>query len=139
MSSDQICRYLSVILSLALLARNFFFSSVIWTSVFDYHSCNVFVANVYNVTVASVSFQSIDSFMHVNPFITNKGLAMVFNPTLEHITTTLTLPLYYTGLTDLAKVSQMGGAFKTYTLERDYTIELDIDMGPRNITWFLIQ
>ena len=49
--------------------------------------------------------------MHVNPFITNKGLAMVFNPTLEHITATLTLPLYYTGLTDLAKVSQMGGAF----------------------------
>ena len=77
--------------------------------------------------------------MHVNPFITNKGLAMVFNPTAEHITTNLTLPLYYTGLTDIAKVSQVGGAFKTYTLERDYTIELTLDMGPRNISWFLIR
>ena len=64
---------------------------------------------------------------------------MVFNPTLEHITTTLTLPLYYTGITDMAKVSQTGGTFKMYNLERDYTIEIDIDLGPRNITWFLIR
>lgn len=77
--------------------------------------------------------------MHVNPFISNKGLAMVFNPTLDRVARNLTVPLYYTGLTNLAKVSQMGAAFKTYTLDRDYTIEVSVDLGPRNITWFLIQ
>ncbi len=84
-------------------------------------------------------FQGIDSFLHANPFLTNKGLAMVFNPTLERVNSTLTLPLYYTGLKVKARVSRAGGPFQTYTLERDYTIDVNVDMGPRNITWFLIQ
>ncbi len=77
--------------------------------------------------------------MHVNPFITNRGLAMVFNPTLDGLTMDLTLPLYYTGLTDTAKISEQGKAVKTVTLARDYSVQVHVSLPARGITWFLIQ
>jgi hypothetical protein len=39
-------------------------------------------------------------------------MAMVFNPTTESLTENLTLPLYYSGLTDAVEVS-VGGAAAT--------------------------
>ena len=70
--------------------------------------------------------QSIDSFMHVNPSIENKALAMVFNPTDDEIRMDLTLPLYYTGLTNDAYVSIGDDEFKKYTLSRNYEISVPI-------------
>ena len=51
----------------------------------------------------------------------------------------LTLPLYYTGLTDAAVISEQGGKGLTMKLDRGYNIELVVDLAPLNITWFLIQ
>lgn len=42
--------------------------------------------------------QSIDCFMHANPFLHNRGLAMVFNPASTAQSIGLQLPLYYTGV-----------------------------------------
>lgn len=67
-----------------------------------------------------------------------KGLAMVFNPTLETIDTMLPVPLYYTGLTDIAEVSEQERPWTNYTIVRD-TINLFISLPPRGITWFLIK
>ena len=64
---------------------------------------------------------------------------MVFNPTSTSISRNLTLPLYYTGLDTMASVSQEGQAAKQYTLARDYSITLALDMKPQSITWFLIK
>ena len=81
-----------------------------------------------------------DCILHVNPFILNKGLAVVFNPTDSAITRELTLPLYYTGITKEAVTRQEGtGANVYYMLERDYTIVLPLSMKPKSITWYLIQ
>ena len=77
--------------------------------------------------------------MHVNPFITNRGLAMVFNPTLDALAMNLTLPLYYTGLTNTAKISEQGKTAKTVTLARDYSVRVYVSLPARGITWFLIQ
>jgi hypothetical protein len=41
-----------------------------------------------------------DCILHVNPFITNRGLAVVFNPTSTSLNFTLSLPLYYTGISN---------------------------------------
>ena len=82
--------------------------------------------------------QSIDCFMHVNPWLKVRGLVMVFNPTNEHQTMNITLPLYYTGITTVALVSEMEGELFPYILERDYSIQISVDMKPLNITWFLI-
>ena len=64
---------------------------------------------------------------------------MVFNPTVEHIDTNLRLPLYYTGLTYFAEVSEQEKPFKNYTLARDYHIDVPISLPPLGITWFLIK
>ena len=91
------------------------------------------------VHVRRPDMQSIDSFMHVNPFLDNKGLAMVFNPTQDHQTTNLTLPLYYTGLDLVAKIQEQEGDQHTYQLERDYSVDVYVELPPYSITWFLIR
>ena len=91
------------------------------------------------VHVRRADMQWIDSFMHVNYRLMNKGLAMVFNPTHMHIKTNLTLPLYYTGLSDTALVSEQGDSPSRMKLSRDYSVDVYIDMQPLTITWFLIQ
>ena len=64
---------------------------------------------------------------------------MVFNPTSDAIETNLPLPLYYTGLTDIAQVSEQEKPWTNYTLARDYHIDLQINLPPLGITWFLIK
>ena len=75
--------------------------------------------------------------MHVNPWLTEKGLLMVFNPTSQHIHDTLTVPLYYTGLTSTTRVSHQAADSVTYTLDRRYNVHISVDLGPLNITWYL--
>jgi hypothetical protein len=63
---------------------------------------------------------------------------MVFNPTSNPIKTILPVPLYYTGLTDVAQVSEQENAWNNYTITRDY-IYLPISLPALGITWFLIK
>jgi hypothetical protein len=63
---------------------------------------------------------------------------MVFNPTLEPIDTMLSVPLYYTGLTNVAQVSEQENAWQNYTITRD-SITLPISLPALGITWFLIK
>ena len=64
---------------------------------------------------------------------------MVFNPTSNPVDTNLVLPLYYTGLTDIAQVSEQANPWKNYNLARDYHIDLPISLPALGITWFLIK
>lgn len=81
----------------------------------------------------------IDVILHVNPFIENKGLMMVYNPTSSSISRNLTVPLYYTGLTSTADISQEGQSGKTYSLNRDYTVTISLLMHSQTITWFVFK
>lgn len=65
---------------------------------------------------------------------------MVFNPTAQSISRNISLPLYYTGITEKAMVMREGASPGTsYTLNRDYRIEVEsVAMEPKTITWFLI-
>jgi hypothetical protein len=64
---------------------------------------------------------------------------MLYNPTREKITRTVKIPLYYTGLTTLAKVREKEGAFKTYKLNRDYSIDMTFTIAPDSYTWFVME
>ena len=64
---------------------------------------------------------------------------MVFNPTSDPIETVLPVPLYYTGLTDIAQVSEQERPWRNYSLARDYHIDLPISLPALGITWFLIK
>lgn len=80
-----------------------------------------------------------DGWMHVNPSLGIKGLVMLFNPLKEPITRTIRLPLYYTGLTSQAMISEKGGPAKTYGLSRLFETEYRVTMAPESYTWLLVQ
>ncbi|WP_199748300.1 alpha-galactosidase [Pedobacter sp. KBW01] len=80
-----------------------------------------------------------DGILHVNPDQKEKGLMMLYNPTKEKIVRTIKVPLYYTGLTDIARVKEKEGSFKNYKLNRDYTVDLTFTIAPESYTWFVIE
>ena len=91
------------------------------------------------VHVRRPDMQALDCFMHVNPSLETRALAMVFNPAPYFIVTELSLPLYYTGLTEDARVSQEDGPVSKYALDREYNINIKVGLQGHRITWFVIQ
>ena len=80
-----------------------------------------------------------DGWMHVNPQLKEKGLMMFFNPTQQAITRTISLPLYYTGLSKTATLKDAKGISKTYNLKRDYTIDFTLTIPADGYSWYLIE
>ncbi|MCU0327294.1 MAG: alpha-galactosidase, partial [Spirosomaceae bacterium] len=80
-----------------------------------------------------------DGLMHVNPETKQKGLIMLYNPTKERMTRTIKVPLYYTGLTNTAILKEKGVKSKTYSVNRNYEIELTFTIEPEDYTWFLVE
>jgi len=83
--------------------------------------------------------RDIDYMMHVNPDLKERGFLLVFNPTDEIITKTIKVPLYYTGLTDQAKIREQEKTSEYYTLDRDYIIELEVRVMPNWYNWYVIE
>ena len=91
------------------------------------------------VHVQQPTGQGIDAFLHVNPKLSNeKALAMVFNPTDTNHTETLRLPLYFSGLEDNVMVSVDGAAPIPTTLERDYSINVEVTVAAKSTCWVSI-
>jgi hypothetical protein len=83
--------------------------------------------------------KDIDCIMHVNSQTKERALAMVYNPTDREITTTLKLPLYYTGLTDKAMIREQEGEAREYKLDRKYNVYVPVNMRDKTITWFVVE
>ena len=80
-----------------------------------------------------------DGFMHVDPEGKEKGFALLFNPTDKAITRTIRLPLYYTGISDVAKIREKENAPVTYKLNRDYTVDIKVTIPARGNTWLVVE
>ena len=80
-----------------------------------------------------------DGILHVNPFLKEKGLMMLYNPLKEKITRTIEVPLYYSGLTSVATISEKGLGKKTYQLGRNYGATIHVTIEPESYTWFIIE
>ncbi len=83
--------------------------------------------------------RDLDYILHVNPQLEEKGLLMVYNPLPEPVSRTLTLPLYYTGLTENASIQERDGRAQTIALGRQYRVELPVQVPADGVTWFLIK
>ncbi len=83
--------------------------------------------------------QDIDCILHANPALKQKGLAMVYNPLSEPAKRTLRLPLYYTGLTGTAQIREREGASKSYTLDRQFNVQVPVDVPAHGYSWFVIE
>jgi len=78
-----------------------------------------------------------DGWLHVNPRLPERGLAMLYNPLPEPIERRIRLPLYYTGLTNTA-VIQSDDHSETLALDREYGVEITVKIEPRNRKWVII-
>ena len=83
--------------------------------------------------------RSWDGFMHVDPKSKEKGFVMFFNPTNEIIREQINLPLYYTSLTEEAIVAEKDAAGKTFSLNRNYEINIDVAIPAKSYTWMVIR
>ena len=80
-----------------------------------------------------------DGIMHVNSALKEKGVVMLFNPLKTKITRIIKLPLYYTGLRETAMIRQGEGKPKTYRLNRNYEVEISVDIEPESYGWWVIE
>jgi hypothetical protein len=80
-----------------------------------------------------------DGILHVNPQLKEKGLAMLYNPLKHEIERTIELPLYYTGIKSIAKISFKNGVVKVYTLNQNSNVKLTVKIPAEGYTWLLIE
>jgi len=80
-----------------------------------------------------------DGFIHVNPALKQKGLLMVFNPLKTKITREIRVPLYYTGLSQTARITDKKGFSRTYVLNRAYEINLKVEIELESYNWYVVE
>ena len=83
--------------------------------------------------------RDLDAVLHVNPGLREKGILLVFNPTDGEISKTLAVPLYYSGLTDRVRIREAEGPARSFTLDREYRIALEVRVPANGFAWFVIE
>lgn len=83
--------------------------------------------------------RDLDYILHVNPGLKEKGLLMVYNPLEQAVSKTITVPLYYTGLTEWASVRERDGSANRVKLDREYKAYLSVNVPARGVAWFLFE
>ncbi len=83
--------------------------------------------------------RDIDYMMHANPELKEKGFLLVFNPTDNIIKKKIKVPLYYTGLTETAKVREQENSPREFKLNRKYEIEIEVEVKPNWYNWYVIE
>ncbi|MHA1791909.1 MAG: alpha-galactosidase [Promethearchaeota archaeon] len=81
----------------------------------------------------------VDGILHVNPKLENKGFAVLYNPLAKPVSEFIEIPLYYTGIEDLAIVSKEEGRERVYKLDKQYRIKVKVEIPARGRTWYLIR
>jgi len=79
-----------------------------------------------------------DGWLHVNPALPERGLAMFYNPLNEPIQRHIRLPLYYAGLIDRAVLRRQDGTVEKIRLARDYSAEMAVTIPARGRTWLVV-
>lgn len=91
------------------------------------------------IHVSRPNGRDLDCMLHVNPFIEEKGMVVIFNPTDREIIKEVKLPLYYTGLKKNVKITSEDNSVKTYNLNEKSELLLPVKIKPRGTAWFVIK
>ncbi len=83
--------------------------------------------------------QDWDGIMHVNPKLKEKAFISIYNPLDKDIEKEIKIPLYYTGISNKAIVKEQGTNDREYTLERDYSISLKIQIPAKGYNWYIVE
>jgi hypothetical protein len=109
-----------------------------WVEWYKQHR-NILESDIIHESSRRATGRDLDWLLHANPALHEKGLLVVYNPLDTAIKRTLPLRLYYTGLTEKALVTHEGKEENAYTLDRDYRINLPVQIPAKKMTWFTIQ
>ncbi|QDU27325.1 hypothetical protein ETAA8_24120 [Anatilimnocola aggregata] len=82
--------------------------------------------------------RSLDYTLHVDPKH-KRGMLLVFNPLQHPVTKTLTVPLYYTGLTGQAHIHEQEGEAKPYPLDEQSQAKLPVTIPADGFSWYVIE
>jgi hypothetical protein len=80
-----------------------------------------------------------DGWMHVSPTLKDRAFVLLFNPTSEVLKRIIRLPLYYTGLKDVALVRLKDKQELMVRPGHDRSIELTVNIPPGGYTWYVIR
>jgi hypothetical protein len=80
-----------------------------------------------------------DGWMHASAEGAVRGLVLLFNPEKQTITRKIRLPLYYTGLTDHASISEREGAPQQYKLNGLSEVEMTVTLAAEGYTWLVVK
>ena len=80
-----------------------------------------------------------DGILHISPQLKEKGLAMLYNPLKHEIERTIELPLYYTGIKNVARISVKNAASRVYALDKSSKVKLTVKIPAEGYTWLTIE
>jgi hypothetical protein len=80
-----------------------------------------------------------DGWLHVNPHLSECGLAFFYNPLSQPIEREIRIPLYYTGLKESAAVRWENGDSRKVALARDYSATINVKIPAHSRTWISFQ
>ncbi len=107
-----------------------------WVSFFKEHrdilECDI-------VHVRRANGRDLDIILHVNPKLTTKGFAMIYNPTSDPITEEVMLSSYYTGLSQNATIQIQDGKAKTVPIDPSGRIHLSVTVPSQGAIWLTIR
>lgn len=83
--------------------------------------------------------RDLDYWLLVNPNSEEKGALVVFNPLDQAVKKRITVPLYYTGLTNEAQVQPENGEAVSYSLDRQFQIEIEVEVPANSQISYIIQ
>jgi hypothetical protein len=76
--------------------------------------------------------------MHADPSLKHSGFLLLYNPLQETITRTISVPLYYTGLSRSAMIREKEGVGRRYLLDENKATQLTFTLPAGGYTYFVI-
>jgi hypothetical protein len=83
--------------------------------------------------------REIDAILHVNPDNTEKGLLMVYNPLNHTVKKDLTVNIYYTGLSSIARISENDGREGSFKINRSFEVTIPVTVKANSESWYIIK
>jgi hypothetical protein len=80
----------------------------------------------------------LDAILHVNPASETPGMAVIWNPSDKEIRDEITIPVYYTGLTDNCRVRDGEGPWRIARVDRKFNLSVKVKVPARGCSWMVL-
>ena len=107
--------------------------------VIDWYKAHREILNADIIRLRRADGRDWDGWMHVDPTREEKALIMLFNPLDEPIKRSIEIPLYYTGLSNQAEVSEQYGPAEVYEIGNGNSITIDLEIPANYLTWLTVK